>query len=109
MFGRSLTQLDVTNIFLHGDLAEEVYMALPPGYTNKKGEILLANDVCRLHKSIYGLKQASRQWLSMFSSVLVDDRLTQSANDHSLFIRHRGNSFLPLLFYVDDIILASND
>lgn len=97
-------QLDVHNAFLHGNLNEEVYMQLPPGITSNN-----PNHVCRLLKSIYGLKQSSRQWFSKLSSALISKGYIQSSSDHSLFIKADTSSFIAILIYVDDILIAGNN
>ncbi|KAM7485260.1 hypothetical protein LguiA_001269 [Lonicera macranthoides] len=103
--GWSLNHMDVNNAFLHGDLHEEIYMSPPPGLRRQGEEHL----VCRLHKSLYGLKQASRQWFAKFTEAIHAAGYTQSRADYSLFTRQRGQSFTVLLIYVDDIIITGND
>ncbi|KAK3033514.1 hypothetical protein RJ639_032743 [Escallonia herrerae] len=99
-----LHQLDVNNAFLHGDLEEEVYMKIPQGFS-KQGE----NRVCRLQKSLYGLRQASRNWYHKFTQSLLVVGFIQSQSDHSLFTFARKGSFLAVLIYVDDVIVTGTD
>jgi hypothetical protein len=65
--GWSLHQMDVKNVFLHGDLQEEVYMEQPPSYVYQTHP----NLVCRLKKALYGLKQAPRVWSDKIGQYFV--------------------------------------
>lgn len=97
-------QLDVNNAFLHGDLEEDVYMQIPQGFA-RKGE----TRVCKLHKSLYGLRQASRNWYSKFTHAVTSLGYSQSAADPSLFTFTSQSSFVAVLVYVDDVIVTGND
>ncbi|GJU07479.1 putative RNA-directed DNA polymerase [Tanacetum coccineum] len=92
------------NAFLHGDLDEEVYMKIPQGFSTKD-----ETRVCKLQRSIYGLKQASRNWYHKFTKSLIVLGYKQSKADHSLFIYKNGDTYVAALIYVDDVILVGND
>ncbi|KAL0448951.1 UNVERIFIED_CONTAM: Retrovirus-related Pol polyprotein from transposon RE1 [Sesamum latifolium] len=100
-FSWALHQLYVNNVFLHGYLDEKIYMTPPEGYPVQPGQ------VCRLKRSLYGLKQASRQWNQEFSSKLISFGFSQSAYDHCLHVKGTGASFIALLVYMDDVLLTS--
>jgi len=99
--GWELHQMDVNNAFLHGDMNEEVYITVPPGFM-----VVSPNKVCRLRKSLYELRQAPRQWFAKLSSKLEEYGFAHSYADYSLFSYRKSDIFLGLLVYVDDIILA---
>nr|CAN82171.1 hypothetical protein VITISV_040546 [Vitis vinifera] len=99
-----LHQMDVHNAFLHGDLEEEVYMKLPPGFESSD-----PNLVCRLWKSLYGLKQAPRCWFAKLVTALKGYGFLQSYSDYSLFTYTKGNVQINVLVYVDDLIISGND
>lgn len=93
-----VTQMDVTNAFLHGDLEEEVYMEIPPGFNIPSHLQSVPNLVCKLVKSLYGLKQAPRKWFLNFCTVLIHYGFTQAHTDHSLFVLHKDQSTMLMIF-----------
>ncbi|CAJ2666495.1 unnamed protein product [Trifolium pratense] len=102
----NLQQFDVKNAFLHGELEEEIYMDVPPGYR----EDIAANTVCKLKKALYGLKQSPRAWFGRFTKVMVGLGFKQSQGDHTLFVKHsKSGGVTVLLVYVDDIIVTGDN
>ena len=100
-----LHQLDIKNAFLDGDLQEEVYMEQSPGFV-AQGEI---GKVCRLWKSLYGLKQSPRAWFGKFSQAVEKFGLQKSKSDHSVFYRNSSSGIILLVVYVDDIVITESD
>ncbi|WOH15705.1 hypothetical protein DCAR_0935248 [Daucus carota subsp. sativus] len=101
--------MDVTNAFLHGELHEEVYMSIPPGTVVPPQFAHIPNLVCKLVKSLYGLRQAPREWFLKFCTVLIQYGFKQTHTDHSLFVLKVNNSMVAVLVYVDDILVTGND
>lgn len=99
-----LVQLDIKNAFLNGELNELVYMDIPSGYET----IETKGKICKLKRSIYGLKQSPRAWFSKFTAVVRSYGFKQDNSDHTLFVYLSGTSSVILIVYVDDIILTGN-
>jgi hypothetical protein len=92
-------------IFLNEDLYENVYMAQPKGFVIEGKE----NLGCHLTKSIYGLKQSSRQWYLKFDETIRKFGFKKKAEDNCIYPKFKNGKFIFLVLYVDDILLASSD
>ena len=98
-------QMDVKTAFLNGILEEEVYMVQPEGFVDPKNPKM----VCKLKRSIYGLKQASRSWNHRFDHVIKQNGFTRSVEEPCLYMKFSGSKVAFLVLYVDDILLIGND
>ncbi|KAM7506655.1 hypothetical protein LguiA_017108 [Lonicera macranthoides] len=101
-----LQQFDVKNAFLHGDLEEKVYMEFPSGY---EVPVEHRNKVCKLKKSLYGLKQSPRAWFGRFTRSMRKFGYKQSNSDHTLFLKRCNGNITALIVYVDDMVVTGND
>ena len=101
-----LEQLDVKTAFLNGTLDEEIYMEQPEGFVVRGKE----DWVCRLKKSLHGLKQSPRQWNKRFDEFMKDQKFKQSSYDPCVYIKGTESSErIYLLIYVDDMLVVSKD
>lgn len=101
----TLAQFDVSTAFLYGNLSEgeEIFMRQPEGFEDG------SDSVCKLRKSLYGLKQAARCWYKRFVDFLERLGFVASQADPCLFIKKEGQNKIFLALYVDDGLVASNN
>lgn len=97
-----MTQIDISNAFLHGELEEEIYMEFPEGVEIEPGHCL------KLEKGLYGLKQAGRIWNSTLVSTLKEIGFKQLVSDTQVFCLNKGKSRFVIGIHVDDITMATN-
>jgi len=94
----------VKTAFLHGDLDEEIFMTQPAGFKAAGKE----NLVCKLKKSLYELKQSSRQWYKRFDSFMHVKNYTRSKYDPCVYYNKLpSGEYIYLLLYIDDMPIAS--
>ncbi|KAK8957861.1 hypothetical protein KSP39_PZI000571 [Platanthera zijinensis] len=98
-------QMDVKTAFLNGDLEEDVYMTQPECFIDPKN----ANKICKLQRSIYGLKQASRSWNKRFDNEIKELNFIQCEKEACVYKRISGSVVVFLILYVDDILLIGNE
>ncbi|KAK4383718.1 Retrovirus-related Pol polyprotein from transposon RE1 [Sesamum angolense] len=98
--GCPVPHFDVNNVFLHGKLEEDIYMEPPEGHQVPQG------SVCKLIKSSYGLKQASRKWNEELIEKIESFGFTQSKYNYCLFTKQIDAGLISILLYVDDILVT---
>jgi hypothetical protein len=103
-FDYEIWQMDVKTAFLNGNLSEDVYMTQPEGFVDPKN----ASKICKLQKSIYGLKQASRSWNIRFDEVVKGFGFIKN-EEPCVYKRVSRSALVFLVLYVDDILLIGND
>lgn len=96
-----MRQFDVKTAFLYSEIDTEIYMKQPEGFEDG------TKKVCKLKKSIYGLKQASRLWNKRFTSVLNKFGLTETSADPCVFVNNKGEFLTILAIHVDDGLIIS--
>jgi hypothetical protein len=98
--GWEFHQMDVKNAFIHGDLSKEIYMEKPHGFMQD------SYLVCRLKKSLYGLKQASRVWYAKMDSYLLSQNFVHCKSDPNVYMLMTVDSLLLLVMYVDYLLIT---
>ena len=94
-----IVQCDVNSAYLYGEIDRDIFMSQPPGFK------IAENVVCKLNKSLYGLKQSGKIWNTNLTNAILEQNYSQSNADPCLFFK--GNNYV--LIYVDDIVIIGKD
>ena len=104
-FDYEIWQMDVKTEFLNGNLDKEIYMMQPEGCIAKNQKHM----VCKLKRSVCGLKQASRSWNTRFDQAIKSFGFKQNLDEPCMYKRHQHKVVMLQVLYVDDILLIGND
>jgi len=104
-FDYEIWQMDVKTAFLNGNLTEDVYMMQPEGFVDPTN----AGKICKLQKSIYGLKQASQSWNIRFDEVVKGFGFIKNEEEACVYKKESESYVAFLILYVDDILLIGNN
>lgn len=96
--GRTLRQFDIKGAYLNGTLQEEIYMRQPEGFDDGSGR------VCRLFKTLYGLRQSGREWSKDFQNKIQSIGFIRTKSDPCVYIRFHNNRLDILTVWVDDVL-----
>ena len=96
-------QMDVKTAFLNGDLNEEIYMTVPEGIDHDA-----ITSICKLKKTLYGLKQSPRMWNQKIDQYLINQGFIRLQADHSIYIRQMDRSLAIIALYVDDLLIFTD-
>lgn len=97
--------IDVKTAFLNGIIDTEIYIKQPEGFVEPGKE----NLVCKLNRSIYGLKQSARCWNQRINDIFIKFGFRRGIADNCLYIKENKGDFIYVLIYVDDIIISSTN
>lgn len=104
-YGRSIYHLDIAIAFLNGFVEDEVFMRQPLGYIQPDNE----HFTCKLHRSLYELKQSPRMWYSRLDIDLRRCGMKKTNSNPSVYYLRIGPSSMIHIFYIDDLFLTSFD
>jgi len=105
VFNLFVHQMEVKTAFLNGELEEEIYVEKLEGFVIHGHE----NKVCKLNKSMYGLKQAPKKWLEKFDNLMISNEFKVNESDKYIYYKYDKNICTITCLYVDDLIIFGSN